>query len=155
MLRLTIRCYYSLLCALLLGVALVGFSAHPARAQGVKALPAGEITSGKLQYRAHCASCHGMDGKGNGPVAPALKQSPTDLTLLAEKNGGTFPEEKVANAINGTTAVTSHGTREMPIWGRTIFLRQKTGLITTPLTPSEVNERVKLIVDYVKSIQKK
>jgi len=24
-------------------------------------------------YRAYCASCHGKDGKGHGPVAPALK----------------------------------------------------------------------------------
>ena len=81
-----------------------------------------EITyslSGADMYRTWCASCHGSEGKGNGPTASALKKAPTDLTLLRKKNGGTFPAERVRNYIEGKDAATSaaHGSREMPIWG--------------------------------------
>jgi mono/diheme cytochrome c family protein len=47
--------------------------------------------SGSEMYREYCAACHGVSGKGNGPAAPALKTTPTDLTQLAARNGGVFP----------------------------------------------------------------
>jgi mono/diheme cytochrome c family protein len=53
-------------------------------------------SSGKEMYNAYCASCHGADGKGDGPAAPALKAPPTNLTTLAAKNGGAFPAAHVA-----------------------------------------------------------
>lgn len=68
-------------------------------------------------YRAYCASCHGPAGKGDGPIAPALKARVPDLTQLAVNNGGQFPSERVAKIIVGDEAVVSHGSREMPIWG--------------------------------------
>lgn len=69
-------------------------------------------------FRAHCAACHGPGGKGNGPVAAALKTKPADLTVLAKNNGGKFPYERVQKYILGDDAsTTSHGSREMPIWG--------------------------------------
>jgi hypothetical protein len=52
-------------------------------------------------YIAYCASCHGQDGRGNGPAAPALKTHPTDLTLLAAKNDGKFPDAHIAAIIKG------------------------------------------------------
>ena len=42
-------------------------------------------TDGKQMYTSYCAPCHGVDGKGNGPAASALKARPTDLTELAKK----------------------------------------------------------------------
>src|SRR3974377_2575154 len=51
--------------------------------------------SGKELYLDHCAVCHGVDGKGNGPAAPALKTAPPDLTLLAKNNGGKFPSTDI------------------------------------------------------------
>jgi len=69
-------------------------------------------------FRAHCAACHGLDGKGDGPVAATLKTHPADLTMLASKNGGMFPTEQVKRFISGDDpSVISHGTREMPVWG--------------------------------------
>jgi len=36
---------------------------------------------GKLEFEVHCAICHGMDAKGNGPYVSSLKVAPPDLTL--------------------------------------------------------------------------
>jgi mono/diheme cytochrome c family protein len=69
-------------------------------------------------YHAHCAACHGPDGKGDGPVAAALKTKPADLTMLAKNNGGKFPTERVQKFISGDDpSLPSHGSREMPVWG--------------------------------------
>jgi mono/diheme cytochrome c family protein len=72
---------------------------------------------GKSEFQSSCASCHGMDGKGKGPVSDQLKVSPSDLTLLAKNNNGVFPANAVYETIYGSKAVPAHGTREMPIWG--------------------------------------
>ncbi len=69
-------------------------------------------------YRAYCASCHGKDAKGNGPMAVWLKVPPSDLTRIAARNGGTFPLERIDRIISGEEPLPSgHGTRAMPIWG--------------------------------------
>ena len=68
-------------------------------------------------YRAYCASCHGLTGRGDGPAAPALKTKIPDLTLLARNNGGMFPTARVRKMISGDEVLASHGSREMPIWG--------------------------------------
>src|SRR5947209_19738873 len=74
-------------------------------------------SSGKDMYVQYCASCHGKDGKGAGPAAPALKTAPTDLTKLAAANAGKFPEAKVVRLIEGGDALAAHGSRDMPVWG--------------------------------------
>ena len=73
--------------------------------------------SGAQMYRAYCASCHGLDGKGKGPAAPAMKTPPADLTTLARRNGGKFPEVRVFQSIEGEAGLAAHGSREMPVWG--------------------------------------
>jgi len=85
----------------------------------IKSVPATYTNpaSGRQMYDAYCASCHGQGGIGNGPAAPALKTPPTDLTQLAAKNGGKFPEVQVAQAIKGDSMTTAHGSKEMPVWG--------------------------------------
>lgn len=142
---------------LILGIAFVGTST-PGWAQKPGHAPtmlAGRVTTGKLQYRRHCAPCHGLNGKGDGPVAPALTKKPANLTLLAKKNKGEFPEKMVEGYISGSQIVAAHGTREMPIWGYA-FRRPKGGASgSEALTPQEVNERIKLLVKYIASIQEK
>jgi mono/diheme cytochrome c family protein len=73
--------------------------------------------SGVGMYRAYCAVCHGLDGRGGGPAAPALRRAPADLTQLAQKNGGPFPMFRVSDIIQGDSEIAAHGSREMPIWG--------------------------------------
>jgi mono/diheme cytochrome c family protein len=68
-------------------------------------------------FRAHCAACHGLSGKGNGPMAGALKSRVPDLTVLAKNNNGQFPAARVGKIIAGDPASESHGSREMPVWG--------------------------------------
>lgn len=69
-------------------------------------------------YKAYCASCHGADAKGNGPMAPWMKVPPPDLTRIAARNGGEFPLARVDRIISGEESLPSgHGTRAMPIWG--------------------------------------
>src|SRR5579864_7656092 len=71
-------------------------------------------------FKEYCAVCHGNGAKGDGPAADALKKKPADLTQLARKNGGAFPELHVMNYIKGQDVVAAHGSRDMPVWG-TIF----------------------------------
>ena len=80
--------FLNLAAVLVLGGAIVGFTSNVARAEeGVSMGPSGEIISGPLQFREYCASCHGMDAKGDGPVAASLKKKPADLTMLSKNNG--------------------------------------------------------------------
>lgn len=69
-------------------------------------------------FRSYCATCHGADGKGQGPVASALKHPPSDLTLISRHNGGRFPRDRVKAIIAGQEqSISAHGSREMPVWG--------------------------------------
>lgn len=89
-------------------------------AQTVQQAPSflGDSLIGKDSFEAYCATCHGADARGNGPVARALKGTPADLTMLASRNRGVFPRDHVKAAIAGAgRTVAAHGTTEMPIWG--------------------------------------
>jgi len=79
--------------------------------------PAIHTLNGADIFQNYCAPCHGLGGKGNGPVAPALKYSVPDLTQISKRAGGTFSRDRVRNIIEGTETLSGHGSREMPIWG--------------------------------------
>src|ERR1700690_780958 len=98
---------------------LLAFSLASAQNKTVKQVPAKATTSidGKHLFHEYCAVCHGDDGKGAGPAASALKQSPGDLTQIARKSGGRFPEERFMKIIQGSESVAAHGTQAMPMWG--------------------------------------
>lgn len=104
--------------------------------------------SGEQMYTSYCAACHGRDGKGNGPAAGALKVAPADLTVLARKNGGKYPALRVSSIIRGEDVIASHGSREMPIWGR-LFWSISGG------NDAEVLQRVANLDKHIESIQAK
>lgn len=90
----------------------------PARASAAQERPLIGSIRGDNLFRTYCASCHGEDAKGNGPMAAWLKVQPSDLTHIAARNGGKFPLERVDRIISGDEPLPSgHGTRAMPIWG--------------------------------------
>lgn len=73
--------------------------------------------SGKDLYGRFCASCHGVTGRGDGPVSKSIAVEVPDLTLIARRNGGRFPRDRVEKIIDGRHILGAHGTRTMPVWG--------------------------------------
>lgn len=104
-------------------------------------------TSGQEMYKSYCAVCHGLDGKGNGPAAPAMKTNPTDLTALS-KSAGKYPAAHVAAVIRGQAATPSHGSQDMPIWGP-LFSSIDQG------HEAQVQQRTTNLVNYIEGIQAK
>ena len=108
------------------------------------------IAAGKTHFVNNCADCHGADGRGGGTIGGTLEKSPTNLTLLAQTNGGAFPFEQVYDTIDGREQVGAHGPRDMPVWGA----EYKMGVTTTGGT-SEAVVRGKILelILYIESIQ--
>jgi mono/diheme cytochrome c family protein len=104
--------------------------------------------SGKQMFNSYCAVCHGSDAKGSGPAAAALKNVPTDLTLLAQRNGGKYPAAHVASVIRGQAVTPSHGSQEMPIWGP-LFYSIRQG------HEEQVQQRTSNLVAYIETLQAK
>lgn len=77
--------------------------------------------SGLEMYQQLCASCHGVDGRGDGPVAPSIKVGVPDLTRIAARDGGEFPTEDVRRIIDGRNDRRAHGPRDMPVWGWQLY----------------------------------
>lgn len=113
--------------------------------------PAGAETGAKL-YVSLCASCHGPDGRGDGPMVPELRTAPADLTLISAKRGGEFPTQEIHAIIDGRRKVRGHGPGNMPVWGRH-FERTE----AAPDAPSEIIVRgnVAALTEYLKTIQRK
>ena len=100
-------------------------------------------------FRNYCAACHGLDGRGQGPVSKALKQEVPDLTRLAQRNDGAFPAIHVRTTIlfGADDLLPAHGSKGMPIWGpifHEIEFDRDLG-----------NVRLENIVEYLESIQRK
>ena len=111
---------------------------------------------GKLEFQKNCASCHGMGGKGDGPFVEFLKQAPSDLTTLSQKNAGIFPQESVYDWIRDASKIRAHGSQEMPIWGDRYnqeIIEQFGPMYTGPA--SSVRQRILELVFYIATIQQK
>lgn len=103
--------------------------------------------TGRDSFELYCASCHGREGAGNGPVAAALRTPPANLTTLSQRNNGTFPRQRVLAFIDGSSrANDAHGPGDMPIWGTTF----------KALEGSDARVKVRLanLAAYVESLQR-
>lgn len=105
-----------------------------------------ETVSGSATFKAYCAQCHGISGRGDGPAAKALKTPPADLTTLTKRNNGQYPAGAVKQVVNGDTASPAHGSREMPMWGP---------VFRSVENPSVVELRITNLVKYIEEIQEK
>jgi mono/diheme cytochrome c family protein len=119
-------------------------NAAPAKTQDQREVM--PLDGGKI-FRNYCASCHGVSGNGDGPAAPALKTKLPQLTTLAQRNGGTFPADRVRRTIAGDDVTVAHGSREMPVWGpifHQIDVDQDLGYV-----------RLQNVTEYLNTIQQK
>jgi mono/diheme cytochrome c family protein len=107
-----------------------------------------EVAGSDLFLR-YCASCHGTDAKGNGPIAASLKRPPADLTRVAKRAGGRFDEAAVMAAIDGRRLVAEHGSREMPVWGA-LFEEEHEG---QPFQAYTGQLQSRALADYLRTIQ--
>jgi mono/diheme cytochrome c family protein len=110
--------------------------------------PRQDYYSGAYLYRTFCATCHGENGKGNGPIADTLRRSPSDLTAISARAGGAFPRAQVIAIIDGRKPVPGHGSSEMPVWGD--VLRRTEGN-----DEAIIHRRIEALVMHLQSIQVK
>lgn len=114
------------------------------------------INSGKADYMEYCASCHGKEGYGDGPVAPYLDRGMRDLTQLSYGNDDEFPENAVRLTIEGRAQLLLHGTRDMPIWGSAFrYDLENNSDIPEDQKAVVARQRVNGLIAYLKSIQDK
>jgi len=105
-------------------------------------------SSGATLYKRHCAVCHGNDLKGNGPAPAPFREETPDLTALAKRHEGIFPDAYVADVLKDGVKIEAHGPAEMPLWGTTF--QEAEGL-----TGAQVTQRIADLVSYIKSKQQK
>jgi mono/diheme cytochrome c family protein len=112
----------------------------------------GELTATERRdlYDRLCASCHGPEGLGDGPVAKDLIVRPANLSTLAARHGGAFPREKVVNVLSGQRRVGAHGTREMPVWGQRLAPGDSPAAAAAQLEQARM---ITALADYVASLQ--
>lgn len=97
----------------------LGQAQSPQSTQAVKQAPAPDIdpTDGAAMFKAYCAPCHGVTGKGDGPAAKALTPKPADLTEFAKRRDGKFSVKDFEEKVSGVTMAPAHGNSAMPVWG--------------------------------------
>jgi len=131
-----------------LSVSALGVSlfARPAQSQEITVADVG-----RGYFQQYCSACHGLEGKGDGAVAAYLKAPPPDLTTIAKRRGGKFPETEVAEIIEARRPLVAHGTRDMPVWG------ERFGEMApdSPATQASARGQILVLVAYLRSIQQK
>ena len=120
-----------------------------AAAQPLPRVPGETVSAGQQYFRRYCSACHGVEGRGDGPAAPALRPPPADLTRIAQRRGGRFPVAEIAACIDGRTVVSAHGSREMPIWGERFGEMAGGGSVGEEV----VRGNLLVLIEYLQSIQ--
>ena len=111
--------------------------------------PAEMVQVGHRYYVRYCSTCHGAEGRGDGPAAAALQRPPADLTRIAQRRGGHFPVVEITAVIDGRTEVPAHGQRDMPVWG------ERFGAIVghDVLGETVIESHLQLLIAYLQAIQ--
>jgi len=139
----------------------IGISVRLCAAAFLMAAIAGAVAQdadkGRTEYMENCAGCHGADAKGAGPLSAKLKTKPTDLTLLAKRNHGSFDSTAVYQMIDGRNARATH--RKIPKRVVSAMKRRESELDTLLDLPcgseEAVRDRILSIVDYLGQLQTK
>jgi hypothetical protein len=105
--------------------------------------------SGSGDYQVYCLSCHGTEGRGDGMIAKSLKKRPADLTLIAQRNGGVFPDAKVFKTIDGRQPGNAHNATDMPAWGEVLAKS------SVSVGAENAAARINALVKYLETLQAK
>jgi mono/diheme cytochrome c family protein len=106
--------------------------------------------NGSELYGRFCASCHGVTGKGDGPVSKAFTTEVPDLTLIARRQGGKFPADRIERIIDGRFTLMAHGSRDMPVWGVELARTE----IGSPDAERAAQLMIQRLLQYVQSLQR-
>jgi mono/diheme cytochrome c family protein len=125
----------------------IGLVLAPASLRAADPAPdAAAAAKGRLTYVRYCVSCHGPQAKGDGPLARDLRVPVPDLTTLAQRSGGKFPQDRVAQVIQAGDTVRGHGTSDMPAWGDAFKKTKGTGEVT-------VDAAIRNLSQYLRTLQ--
>lgn len=131
--------------AMLTCLAVAGCASTAPDPRQAMALSAAEL------FERTCASCHGITGQGDGPVASLIKVGVPDLTRIAFRDGGEFPAEDIRRIIDGRTERAAHGPRDMPVWGWRFYNdRNPDGSAER----ARVDALISRLVEHLRSIQR-
>lgn len=110
-----------------------------------------DAATGATLYQKHCATCHGVEATGQGPMAGVLLIKPANLGTLSRDNGGVFPTARVVARIDGRDPLVSHGS-PMPVYGY-FFEGTDTALKTPAGQPIMTSEPIVDLVAFLQSVQ--
>lgn len=127
-----------------LGAALLAVAAA-AHAQSAPEAP----NPGRDAFLQYCASCHGAQGDGKGPMAGELRQSPSDLRHLTKRFGSPLHTQRLLERIDGRRMARAHGSRDMPVWGEKLTRNIPRGAGTE----AQTRGTLLIIIDWLESIQ--
>ena len=113
--------------------------------------PAQDADEGAVLFAQYCATCHGRDATGQGPMASVLVVQPTDLTRLSAGNDGVFPVERVVMRVDGRDPLVSHGS-SMPVYGP-FFEGQDASMKAPSGQPILTSQPIIHLIAYLESLQ--
>jgi len=131
-------------CVVFVSAVLCSF-VFPLQAQDVPSKKGSNVPSGAELYAQHCAVCHGNDLQGAGPFPPPYRKPP-DLSRLARRHGGKFPEAYVSKVLRNGVTLPAHGPAEMPVWGSDFAAKER-------IDEAQVAERIRRLISYLKAAQ--
>jgi mono/diheme cytochrome c family protein len=138
--------------AALFGVTAIGLFATSSACAGDSKTAGPDLVLAEMGgevFASRCAPCHGSSGVGDGPAAASLKVPPADLTRIAARRGGEFPDGEISRTIDGRFDIPAHGSREMPVWGE----RFSAVIPESGLGDEIARGQIVILVEYLKSIQ--
>jgi hypothetical protein len=109
-----------------------------------------EDYSGPELFDRFCASCHGSEAHGDGPVAATLNVAVPDLTTIGTRYGE-FPAMLIRDVIDGRGIdKRAHGTRTMPVWGYEFWVEDGGDVNAQRAVRDAINK----LVEHLRSIQR-
>jgi mono/diheme cytochrome c family protein len=109
-----------------------------------------EDYSGAELFDRFCASCHGSEARGNGPVAASLNVAVPDLTTIGTRYGE-FPATLIRDVIDGRGIdKRAHGTRTMPVWGYEFWVEDGGDVNAQRAVRDAINK----LVEHLRSVQR-